>query len=402
MLGTSPGGYRRHPVSTQGLEESPERRDRLRILMVHRGIVQRRDESVEVEQLALGLSASGADVLGTDGRTSYRWVPEGDGARLVPVGRLTWRTLRSAHITFVHLPVPLVHLSVAVRARIVGRLVVLAPAGMLGDAYSRSTWFSGRHGGFSAIKPVTVAVLRRLWMRLAQLVVCLGAEEAVDARVPPGRSVVAPWASPPDWRGVEPLPDPGPRRDAPLAFVCRLDVNRKGIDRLLDWLEKNREDLPRPAVVLFAPDDGDAHPRIRSAVRRGLLHWDRNTLGPALSRKLATCRGSALLSRWESSPRALREAMVLGLPTISPPVAQLTEAVERVGAGLVIDPDEPDELQAAFEKVAYHWGDSETAASLFDRDHVGAYLYSVLRSLADGSTVPWTSYYDWYDEVRPR
>jgi glycosyltransferase involved in cell wall biosynthesis len=386
-------------VRTYGRERG---RDPLRVLMVHRGVVQRRDESVEVEQLALGLMAAGADVLGTDGRTSYRWVPDQDGARLVPVGPLTWRELRSSHVTFVHLPVPLVHLAVAARSRIVGRPVVLLPAGMLGAAYSGSTWFSGPGGAFSALKPLVVHALRSVWMRLALLVICLGEEEAVSARVPPGRKIVAPWATPPDWRRVEPLPGPVPGGDRPLAFVSRLDVNRKGIDRLLDWLERNSEDLPHPAVVLFAPDDGARNARIRSAVRRGLLHWDRTALGPALTRKLAACRGSVLLSRWESSPRALREAMVLGLPTISPSVAQLTEAVERVAAGLVIDAGDPGELQAAFDKVGHQWGDAAAALSLFDRDHIGAYLYTVLRSLVDGSPVPWTSYYDWYDEVRPR
>ena len=373
--------------------------DPLRVLVVHRGLLQRRDESAEVEQHIVGLLDADVEVYGSDGRYVYQAVSHGARLEYCPQGRLGVFAIRAIDVVHVHMPIPLAHIGVALLARFAAVPVVLSPMGMLGNAYSESSWFRGPGGPFTRGKPLIVRCLRVVWRHLADLFVCLGAQEAADAHLPWERTAVVPWPQPQTWvRRDETVREPSSQnRDAPVAFISRMDIHRKGIDRLAQWLLTFADVLPRPAAVLFAPDNGRRDARLEEARRRGLLEWDTVTRGAKLQARLAECRGVALLSRWESFPRALREAALLGLPTISPPEAQFAEIVQRVRAGAVIDPGDPAAVQQAFWQIAGQQGDPHVAAALFNRVAVGQFLAMVLRAAAERRRPDPQSYYRWRD-----
>lgn len=373
--------------------------ERLRVLAVHRGLLQRRDESAEVLEHIVGLLAADVDVYASEGRYVYRAVMHGDRVEYCPQGILSASAVRAVDVVHVHMPIPIAHVAVALLARLVDTPVVLSPVGMLGHAYGESSWFRGREGSFTRTKPWIVRTLRLLWRHLATEFICLGWQEAADARLPRGRTAVVPWPTPQTWvpRGATPHATPSGDGDNPVAFVSRMDIHRKGIDRLADWLLAYADVLPRPAAVLFAPDNGRRTERLDEARRRGLVEWDNLTTGGMLQERLARCRGVALLSRWEAFPRVLREAALLGLPTISPPEAQFTDIVQRVGAGAVIDPGDVTAVQRAFSQIAGQRGDACVAGAIFDRVAIGAFLALVLRAAADGQRPTPQSYYTWRD-----
>jgi glycosyltransferase involved in cell wall biosynthesis len=171
-------------------------------------------------------------------------------------------------------------------------------------------------------------------------------------------------------------------RNGPLAFVTRLDTWRKGLDRLCYWLDACRDELPRPAVVLYAPDDGSSVPELMPGLMAdGLLRWDTTSRGADLVHELQQARGVGLLSRWDGQPRVLREAALLGLPTLSTPASHFADVVTALGTGVMVhDPDEPRAVQRAFEALATQPRDPEPARRLFHRDSVGETLLALLQA----------------------
>jgi glycosyltransferase involved in cell wall biosynthesis len=367
----------------------------VRVMVVHRGLLSHRDDVAEIEQHLVGmlhaaaLDDDGFDVVASDGHDVFRPVLRDDSVEYVRVSSFhACLASRRPDVVYVHMPVPLIHLYVSTVLRLVGSRVVFAPMAMLERPYARSSWFRRRGRVYGWAKRAGVSLLRSAWRGVTDWYVCLSAEEIRETALAPERCLIVPWAVPSSGLGgVATAGREHTEIDAatPVAFVSRLDVNRKGIDRLCTWLLAHEDELPHPAVVLFAPRAGDEVPHdLDEARRRGLLTWDDTTRGSALAPALGRCRGMMLLSRWEAQARAMREAMLLGLPTLAARPCHLEEAMAVVGAGQVVDGDDVDAVQRSFEQLLDQRGDAVVAGVLFDRDRIGSFLHRAFVAVGRG------------------
>lgn len=374
-----------------------------RILVVTAVLHDREVEGYEIYETVSGMVASaqrsGVLVQATDGRRLFDTELDEQGElRYVDRGPLVRAFLSRYDVAHVHMVLPVHHLLLAVLLRLRGAQVVLTPMSMLGDDFGGYSWFRESSSVFLRVKPGAVRLLGMLWRRVAVAFVVQSAEEARLAHLPRRSCSLLPLPAPRSALAdavLDVRPDEaGGSGQGPLAFVSRLDSHRKGIDRLCAWLEAYRDDLPRPAVVLYAPDDGAARPQSLTRVMQdGTLVWDTHSRGQDLVTGLSGSRGVLLLSRWDGQPRVLREAALLGLPTMSTPASHFTEVVEALGSGvLVAEPDDPAAVHRAFLALADQRRDAEAARRLFHRDSVGDFLLGLLNEVATGST-PSVDYY---------
>jgi len=265
---------------------------------------------------------------------------------------------------------------------------VLVPFVLLTRDFAQNSWYLGRGGLFRRVKPLLVRALGLVWGRVATTICCASSEEVRQSRVPPHKVVLLPWPYPdtPLARAAgEGAIERNP--DGPVALLSRLDPWRKGFDRVAAWLERHADDLPRPAVLLLAPrDDSDSVlvRRFAELTEAGLVEWDTTSQGAALTERLQQCRGVLLLSRWEGQPRALREALLLGLPVLTTPSSHLTEVFASIGGGMDVDGDNPDDVQRGFLALQGLPASAERARDTFGNRRVGEFLIDVLRGAADG------------------
>lgn len=388
---------------------APERP--LRILVVHSSLLYRTFEASEVWQIVTALlrtAPSGQVMVSvTDCRQAWEAVlvdGRADLGAAQPL-RAAWRD--GFDVVHVHLPIPLRQLLWAALFRLRRVPVIFSPMALLCDDFGQASWFRGRHPTFRHVKPTLVRLLAMVWTSLSTWVMCLSAEEQRQTRVPAAKTLFAPWplpdtplaqaaASAATWPPVD-----GRDTAGPLAFVSRLDPWRKGIDRLCAWTAAYTQSLPRPAVLLLSPAGEDTPPELDAAVREGVVEWDTQTRGAALLPRLRSCRGAILLSRWEAQPRALREAVVLGLPTISTPSAHFSEVVDVLGFGAVVDGDDPDEVQAAFEAIRLQSPNRGAAKALFGMAEQAQWLLGVYASVAQGEAPPEPDYYKVAARIAP-
>lgn len=125
----------------------------------------------------------------------------------------------------------------------------------------------------------------------------------------------------------------------PLAvYVGRIDLHRKGLDRLLEGLAASP---PWHLALIGAEERGDLAPLRASIQRLGLV--SRVTIcgplpEPEVHRALAAARLFTLLSRWEGLPMALLEALAHGTPALVSPEVDALVAVAAHGAGWLATP----------------------------------------------------------------
>jgi glycosyltransferase involved in cell wall biosynthesis len=367
----------------------------VQVLVVHVWLHRREVEHLEIYETIAGLvraaEAEGSTVCATDGRVLYgtRWDEDGQLV-YVPCGGVLAALRRRWDVAHIHMILPHVHLLLAVALRLRGTRVVLTPMSMLGNDFASGSWFRTRAPAFRRFKPYGVRVLRVAWRAVTTAYVVQSREEALQARLPVGRCSFVPLPAPRTALADALVDDvsaglPG-GADGPLAFVSRLDSWRKGIDRICGWLDACADVLPRPAVVLYAADEGQPRPsRLGPLHDEGLLHWDQDSRGAALVAELLRSRAVVLLSRWDGQPRVLREAALLGLPTISTRSSHFEEVVRALGSGVIVDDaDDPAQVQAAFEAVATQRRDPAAARKLFARESVGRSVLLALRAVAQG------------------
>ncbi|MBW3661833.1 MAG: glycosyltransferase [Actinobacteria bacterium] len=367
----------------------------MRVLLVYRALFRDRDEALEVRELIAGVAESipsNAVVEVTNGRE--RFVPR--GRDLEPLGPLRLREARY-DVAHVHLALPVAHLLLALALRLRGARIVLTPMAMLGDDFASGSWFRPVSPVRRALKPMAVRLQRMLWCWIARSFVCASREEIVQAHLPAERCLLVPLAVPdsPLAAAAARAALPGERApDGPVAFTTRFDVHRKGIDRLCRWLDKRRDVLPRPAVLLLAPSDDPVPPNLGQLIADGVLEWDSSTRGADLLPRLAGCRGQMLLSRYDGQPRVLREAAVLGLPTLSTRASHFAEAVAALGTGAIVDGDDLDDITAAYSSLPGQPRNAEAARRLFSRGRIGAYLWNAYGGIALAESSAPRSYYD--------
>jgi hypothetical protein len=368
----------------------------LRLLVVHRGLLHQRDDTLEIDQQVLGIiEVGGARVepWASDGHSLFR-VEVREGAICYAYGgRFPWRRAHGFDVAYVHMPVPLVHLLVAARLRVAATKIVFAPMAMLEDGYGRSGWFRRLSLGARVAKWLTVRVLRRAWLAVSHRFVCLSREEVMHTSLPPDRCLIVPWAAPASGLGAAAASAPtergeaserSPVTDRPAVVICRFDAHRKGLDRLGHWLVEHEASLPRPAAVLLAPPHPEPPPELGAAIELGLLTWDQDTMGPGLLEPLLASRGSILLSRWEAQARALRESLLLGRSVVTTSPSHLAEVAELAGGVEVVDGDDPAAVQHAFERLGKDPVDVATARWIFDRRRIGAFLVAAFEDEARG------------------
>lgn len=245
------------------------------------------------------------------------------------------------------MPVPLAHIVTAVLLRLRGVPVALSSMGMLGENFTRSTWSRGRRTAFAWVTDGGRGAPHPC-RDLARRFVCLSVAEARLAHLPRARCAVVPWPAPPTRlgrAGQEPRNElVAPRHPGPIAAVTRLDVQRKGLDRLAAWLRACADELPRPAALLLAPDGVAGVALLGELEEEGLLVWDRTTTGSEVLDRPRPCRG-LLPSRWEAQARAVREAALLGLPTVSTETGGAREVQAALGTGAIVDEDDPRDVR---------------------------------------------------------
>jgi glycosyltransferase involved in cell wall biosynthesis len=380
----------------------------LRVLVVHSDLHSRLFECSEVWQYLRALAATTDNgqvaVSATDCRRVY------DVTFDTPIGGLVAGTgmlrglRRPVDVGVVFGPLPWYHLLVALALRLRGVPVVFAPLALLTRDFAQGSWYLGRGRLFRQAKPWLVRALGRLWARAAAVIVCASAHEVRDSGLPPGQVVLLPWPLP-----DTPLAALAARADmddlhrdpqGPVALASRYDPWRKGFDRLATWLETHGDALPRPALVLLTPEPEQDDPvavRLRRLAADGLVDWDTTTRGQSLADRLRTCRGAVLLSRWDGQPRALREAALMGLPILCNASANFAEVLDALGAGAVVDGDDPDAVQAGYLQLCGPQDAAVRARALFDPDAVGRFLGEVLAAVAGGRPPPHRSYYDAFD-----
>ena len=359
------------------------------VLVVHRGLITQRDEVADLCQMIAGAIESGCrdhvEIEMSDGQTRYRPTLQAGELELVPLGRLAQAVLRGRYdIALIHEPVPLVHLALAAVLRLQGTAVVHQPITMLGQSYSRGTWFARRTRAFRLAKPFLVRMMRRAWLRAAHGFICVSDFEVVESQLPPERCRVLRWPSPPTGlaAATEHLDRPGPTCLGPVAFVNRFDWHRKGFDRLCAWLELYGDELPQPAVLLCAPVPEAIPQRLSALVDQGLIEWNPTASGTELLSEIQRCRAVMLLSRWDGQSRILREAALAGVPTISTVNSHFSEIVVELGRGIVVDGDDPHSVQQAFRAIGAIVIGPDSAGKLFDRAAVGQELIDHLLDLA--------------------
>jgi glycosyltransferase involved in cell wall biosynthesis len=148
-------------------------------------------------------------------------------------------------------------------------------------------------------------------------------------------------------RDVDPLAfrrDLGLPDDAHLAaFVGRLDVYRKGLDRAVGGLAE----APMWHLALVGPRFRDV-PRLERMISelaiQDRVHFTGERHGKQLEEALAGVDLFVLLSRWEGLPMALLEAMSFGTPVLVSPEVKRVLDVEDSGAGWMRPEEEVGEL----------------------------------------------------------
>jgi glycosyltransferase involved in cell wall biosynthesis len=372
----------------------------LHLLVVHSALGWRENEGGEIADLIVGLrrrvAAEGGQLLATNGRALFRVEADGDDVGYTRVGGLSALIRARVDAAHVHMVSQVRHLLVALLLRLRGVPVLLSPMGMLGDDFAGSSWFRTSGRLRRRAKPVLVRALRGCWSLVATAFVCTSAHEAQQARLSPSRVVLVPLPAPRSPLAARALSGGGTVRSSsagPVAYVGRFDVHRKGIDRLAGWLQSRRDELPRPALRLFAPAGEQAPRAIAELIADGVIDWDMHTTGADLAAELERCRAMILLTRYEGQPRVLREAVLLGLPVITAAAANFSEALAVLDAGIVVDPDRPDQIQDAFEAVTACRPSPAAAAVLFDRDRLGSFVHDVLTDLAHRRGVQLADYY---------
>jgi glycosyltransferase involved in cell wall biosynthesis len=367
----------------------------VRILVVHAELHLRKDESSEIYESVSGLTRAahshGASVFATDGRRLYEAQLDAfGGLSYIDTGGFLRAWLQTTFdVAHVQMVVPYWHLAIAVLLFMRRTPIVLTPMSMLGDDFMLASWFRHKPRHVSRVlKPSGVRALRLAWRAVARAFIVQSHAEAAFARLPPQRCSYVPLPAPRSELGAAAGPASPPSAvdpSGPVAFISRFDPWRKGMDRMCRWLEAYADRLPRPAAVLFAPDDGQSRPaQMTALIDQGVLRWDPVTRGVELGRELGSCRGVMLLSRWDGQPRVLREAALLGLPTMSTPASHFTDVVDALGCGLIVDGDDPADVQDGYERLASQSCDGFRAQRLFDRDRIGAFLYQVLVATAAG------------------
>lgn len=224
-------------------------------------------------------------------------------------------------------------------------------------------------------KRVFCATAGRYMISKSRALAVLSEEEGRQIRAmypgSPSASISMPWGT-----DVESIPGESSehfyRHDmglddgrANLVIWSRLDYRFKGLDRAIEgmrWLADQpdaRGDNGELPVRLFlcGPDYRGGVLAAQRHIAEAGLENDVFILGPdqyqpGSKKPLRDADATVLLSRWDGSPRTLREAAHYGTPMIVCEETNFADLVRSSGAGSVVDGDDPSAVGLAFVELA--------------------------------------------------
>lgn len=148
-----------------------------------------------------------------------------------------------------------------------------------------------------------------------------------------------------------------------LLFLGRLDIQQKGLDLLLPAFARLHGQHPETHLVLAGPDEGGGAATLRQlAAQLGIVQHVTLTgllTGADKAAALAEAHAFVLPSRYEGLSIALLEALYCGRPVLVTDAVGLSGQIQRLGAGVVVRPDEA----AIFEGLA-RLVDAQAAAAM--------------------------------------
>jgi len=157
-------------------------------------------------------------------------------------------------------------------------------------------------------------------------------------------------------------------RCANFVVWSRLDFRFKGLDRTLAgvrWAWEQSDGMPGFRLYLSGPDyRGGTLAATEYIEGHGLTDvveiLTPQEYGPGSKTPLRDADATVLLSRWDGSPRTLREAAHFGTPMLVTEETNFADLVREHNAGLVVDGDDP----AAVGQALLDLTDSAVAARL--------------------------------------
>ncbi|MEM6930720.1 MAG: glycosyltransferase family 4 protein [Myxococcota bacterium] len=188
-----------------------------------------------------------------------------------------------------------------------------------------------REHGSDARRPEEAALAR------AARIVCTSRRIASDLDITPPVTV------------IEPGTDPAPAADRPGtgALLCVANVvPRKGHDVLIEAIRRVR--VPVTLRCAGAPLDPAFAARVRAASRDLPVTWLGSLPPDALAEELSRTDLLVQAARYEGFGMAIAEALVRGVPVVSPPAGVLDH---RRGGHRVVPADEPSTLALAIEEL---------------------------------------------------
>ena len=138
-----------------------------------------------------------------------------------------------------------------------------------------------------------------------------------------------------------------PKPEQPVILFVGSMGRLKGVDILLEMLRRHPR---RPWKMVFA---GDGH--LAEALRNlqdpsvevlGMLTTDQ------VQAEMSRAWALVMPSRADTSPNAVKEARVIGLPVVASPHGGHAEYVNHGSDGLIVDSEDPDEWFAALDTLA--------------------------------------------------
>jgi glycosyltransferase involved in cell wall biosynthesis len=139
--------------------------------------------------------------------------------------------------------------------------------------------------------------------------------------------------------------------DPDVLLFSGLLIRRKGLPNLLEAFRLARERRPEARLRLAGRDTEPDHAEeLREAVRRGGMEDAVTFLGALapeeLAREIAGAAAMVLVSRQETLPVAIQEAMAVGRPVVASPVGGVPSIVRDGETGFLVEHGDPSALAA--------------------------------------------------------
>jgi glycosyltransferase involved in cell wall biosynthesis len=146
------------------------------------------------------------------------------------------------------------------------------------------------------------------------------------------------------WVGDEPISVPV---DAPVVYVGRVSLDRGAADMIA--LGEALRERGGPRVVIVGPADAECEHMVREAAQRGAVEWCGPLPNPeAMKIVRGALVGLSLLRDTPnyrvSRPTKILEYLAAGVPTISTPLPQAAEVIDKSGSGTITLAWEGDQL----------------------------------------------------------